>query len=277
MTTRAATVGPMTSSAPQRSTPGRPHSASADLRRDVDRGVAAAAGVGKTTLYLRYPNKSDLVVGALGSVAAILPEQLDSGSVRDDILALIRHTQDVMRRTGIGFSMAGTFLVKESDEPMLLALFRERVMWPRIALGTRILRRGIQRGELRPDIEPEVVLPMLVASTFARHLAGLPGDEAWLATMVDTVWRGSRPRSHQGCVPSDPSICAACDDMFGRPHSFATGGVALCLYHVTALYFEAEHEDDYCKVGYSGARSLSISNRAPSPVNAAHPVPSVQP
>ena len=153
-------------------------------------GVAAAAGVGKTTIYRRYPNKRDLVVAALGSVAATFPERPDSGSAREDILALIRDTLEVMRRTGVGFSMAGTFLVKERDEPMLLALFRERVLWPRIQQGTAILRRGIERGELRPDIEPEVVLPILVGSTFARHIAGLPEDEAWLNSMVDTVWAG---------------------------------------------------------------------------------------
>jgi len=95
-----------------------------------------------------------------------------------------------MRRTGIGFSMVGTFLVKERDEPMLLALFRERVLLPRIELGTRILRRGIERGELRPDIDPEVVLPILVGSTFARHIAGFPEDDAWLTSMIDTVWSG---------------------------------------------------------------------------------------
>ena len=45
-------------------------------------------------------------------------------------------------------------------------------------------------GGLRPDTDPEVVLPILVGSTFARHLAGLPEDEAWLASMIDTVWAG---------------------------------------------------------------------------------------
>ena len=157
-------------------------------------GVAAAAGVGKTTIYRRYPNKRDLVVAALGAAAATFPVRPDSGSARDDILALIRDTLEVMRRTGVGFTMAGTFLVKERDEPMLLALFRERVLLPRIQLGSAILRRGVERGELRPDIDPEAVLPILVGSTFARHLAGLSEDEAWLNSMVDTVWAGIAAR-----------------------------------------------------------------------------------
>jgi AcrR family transcriptional regulator len=152
--------------------------------------VAAAAGVGKTTIYRRYPNKRDLVIAALSATAASLPDPTDSGSTRDDLLALIADTLEVMRRTGVGFSMAGTLLVKERDEPMLLALFRERVIRPRFELGVRILRRGVERGELRPDIEPEVVLPILIGSTFARHLTGFPEDTTWLTSMVDTVWKG---------------------------------------------------------------------------------------
>jgi AcrR family transcriptional regulator len=194
----------MTSSAPPRSA-GRPRSAAADqaildttMRLLAEQGydamsiegVAAAAGVGKTTIYRRYPNKRDLVIAALGSVAATLPEPSNAGNTRDDIRALIADTLEVLRRTGVGFSMAGTLLVKERDEPMLLALFRERVLRPRFELGVAILRRGIERGELRPDIEPEVVLPILVGSIFARHIAGFPEDEAWLASMIDTVWKG---------------------------------------------------------------------------------------
>jgi AcrR family transcriptional regulator len=204
MTAKPATVGPMTPSAPPRSG-GRPRSPAADqaildttMRLLAEQGydamsiegIAAAAGVGKTTIYRRYPNKRDLVVAALASVAATLPEPSDSGDTRTDVLALIADTLEVLRRTGVGFSMAGTLLVKERDEPMLLALFRDRVIRPRFELGVRILRRGIERGELRPDINPEVVLPTLVGSTFARHIAGFSEDEAWLASMIDTVWEG---------------------------------------------------------------------------------------
>ena len=194
----------MRSSAPPRSV-GRPRSTAADraildttIRLLADQGydamsiegVAAAAGVGKTTIYRRYPNKRDLVIAALSATATAIPNPADSGSTRDDLLALIADTLEVMRRTGVGFSMAGTLLVKERDEPMLLQLFRERVIRPRFELGVRLLRRGILRGELRPDIEPEVVLPILIGSTFARHLTGFAEDATWLTSMVDTVWQG---------------------------------------------------------------------------------------
>lgn len=39
-------------------------------------------------------------------------------------------------------------------------------------------------------------------------------------------------------------------------HSVATTGVSLCLYDVTTLYFEAEHEDELRQVGYSKERRV---------------------
>ena len=61
--------------------------------------------------------------------------------------------------------------------------------WPIVAPPANQLDIPL-RGELRPDIDPEVVLPILIGSTFARHLAGLSEDEAWLNSMIDTVWSG---------------------------------------------------------------------------------------
>src|SRR5690625_124816 len=39
-------------------------------------------------------------------------------------------------------------------------------------------------------------------------------------------------------------------------HSVATCGISLLLYDVTTLYFEAEHEDEYRKIGYSKERRV---------------------
>lgn len=195
----------MTASASPSRPAGRPRSTEADqailgttLRLLAEQGydamsmegIATAAGVGKTTIYRRYPNKRELVVAAISSVAATPSEPPDSGDTRADLLRLLREMFALLRETGIGLSMLGTLLVKERDEPMLLELFRSRVILPRIALASTLLRRGIERGELRPDVVPEVVLPIVVGSTVARHLAGLPEDDAWLESMVDTVWRG---------------------------------------------------------------------------------------
>ena len=153
-------------------------------------GIAAAAGVGKTTIYRRYPGKRDVVVAAIRTLVATPTEPPDSGSTRDDLVALIREMLELLFRTGIGYSMIGTLLVKEREEPMLLHLFREHVIQPRFRLVSSVLRRGVERGELRSDIDPAVVLPMMVGSTLARHLAGMSVDDEWLNAMVDAMWSG---------------------------------------------------------------------------------------
>jgi hypothetical protein len=125
----------------------------------------------------------------------------DSGSTRDDMRELLTATIRAMRRSGVGFSIVGTVLVKERDEPMLLDLFRERIVRPRFELAAAMVRRGIERGELRSDVRLDVALPMLIGATFARHLAGLPEDEAWLEWLFDTLWEGIAAESSRTSPP----------------------------------------------------------------------------
>jgi AcrR family transcriptional regulator len=194
----------MTVPAPTRSA-GRPRDAAADeailqttirllLEQGYDamsiEGVAAAAGVGKTTIYRRYPSKRELVIGAISSLAASVEPPEDSGNTRDDLFEFIRGTFGVMRRGGLGYSMIGTLLVRERDDPALLELFRQQVLRPRIGIATAILRRGVERGELRPDIPLEITAQMIAGAIFARHIVGQSEDDAWLATAFDTLWRG---------------------------------------------------------------------------------------
>src|SRR5271169_1750741 len=50
--------------------------------------VAARAGVGKATIYRRWPNKEELLLAALGSIKSPIPE-LKGVSARDDLLAMV--------------------------------------------------------------------------------------------------------------------------------------------------------------------------------------------
>jgi AcrR family transcriptional regulator len=153
-------------------------------------GVAAAAGVGKTTIYRRYAGKRELVVAAISSIAESLEPPPDSGDARLDLHRFLRETLDVLRGDGLGFAMIGTLLVKERDEPALLELFRRSVILPRMELATAILRRGVERGEIRADARLDLAIQQLAGAVFARHLAGRPDDDTWLEAAIATLWRG---------------------------------------------------------------------------------------
>jgi len=156
-------------------------------------GVAAAAGVGKPTIYRRYPNKRELVIAAVSSLASSLPEAAPTGDTQADLLGFLEPAFGVFRN-GLGFAMLGALLVKQREDPALMELFRERIVWPRMRTVAGILSRGVERGELRADAPIEAAVQMLAGAIFALHVAGQAADAAWLRLVIDTLWRGLAAR-----------------------------------------------------------------------------------
>jgi hypothetical protein len=79
--------------------------------------------------------------------------------------------------------------VEDQRHPGLLDVFRERILYPRRAMVEEILRRGIERGELRSDVNPLIVIEMIAGAVFAHHvILGLEGDEAWIRSLGNHVW-----------------------------------------------------------------------------------------
>ncbi len=152
-------------------------------------GVAAAAGVGKTTIYRRYPGKRELVVAAVSSLANTLETYADSGDVRADLYKFVGQFHRILKARNL-YSMLGTVLVKEREDPELIELFRSLVIYPRMEAMSDILRRGIERGDVRSDIQVEVITQMIAGSIFARHIAGQAEDDQWLQSVIDAIWLG---------------------------------------------------------------------------------------
>ncbi|WP_119729607.1 TetR/AcrR family transcriptional regulator [Thermomonospora amylolytica] len=202
------TATPQTSPVPAR--PGRPRSARADkaiLEATLDllaeeagvagvsmEAVAARAGVGKTTVYRRWPNKERLIVDALAALKHPLPE-LAGRSVREDLLTLARSigADHADRRSRCVWNVLGGF----DRHPELLARYRQEVIEPRREVVRGVLRRGVATGELRPDLDIEVAVTMLVGAMTlqGRAPAPPPADPAGAAGrlaegVVDALLRG---------------------------------------------------------------------------------------
>lgn len=152
--------------------------------------VAAAAKVGKSTIYRRYRSKRELVVAAISTLVASIEPPADTGDTRRMLEDLVVRTFAVMQRDGLAFSLIGTLLVKEREDPELVAQFRERVLAPRMLVVAEMLHRGIERGHIRPDVSIETTTQMVAGSILARHVTGQVADEAWLKQMFEQVWRG---------------------------------------------------------------------------------------
>jgi len=121
--------------------------------------VAQRAGVGKATIYRRWKGKEDLVAEALRSVAQT-PRVPDTGSVRGDIAAGARAA--VQRLSTDAFRVLPRLLAETGDDPELRAAVDDALLRPRREAFGVILRRGVERGELRDDVDVELVTDVLL-------------------------------------------------------------------------------------------------------------------
>lgn len=163
-------------------------------------GVASEARVGKTTIYRRYSSKVELVAAALGALRDDLGPLPDTGDIRSDIVEMILQMRHAVQR-GPGFAMIGALLVEEARSPELLELLRERLLRPRRDEALLVLRRGVDRGEIRADVDLEVAVQAMVGAVFMRHIFGAPESRRRIEQTVDMVWNGLATRRSPPVLP----------------------------------------------------------------------------
>lgn len=155
--------------------------------------VAEAAGVGKPTLYRRYPAKPDLVAAAIVALTAgPEPEPELPDDTTAALLTLLRSTAQALATPG-GMTILGSLLAQEQRDPELIAAFRTRVFEPRHAVVGDVLQRGIATGDVAADAPVPIVIDVLFGALLARAVLGEPVTEAWLLEVVGLAMRGMAP------------------------------------------------------------------------------------
>jgi AcrR family transcriptional regulator len=175
--------------------PGRPRSARADaaiVSATLDllfrRGfaglsveeVAKRAGVSKATIYRRFPSKVDLVISSIRWLG--LPEgeePLDTGSFRGDFEAIGAQIAADRKRTGVsGLTMPRLVSEALATDPDLFEVLQERLIEPRVGAVKAVVRRAVERGELRADLDVEAATDALMGSlTFLMLRTGRSWEE----------------------------------------------------------------------------------------------------
>ncbi len=155
--------------------------------------VAARAGVGKATLYRRWPGKEDLLIAAFASMKTPLPQPRGQ-SVREDLIAML----EVMASDVDDPRYARQFalLHGEGDRyPRLMARYKEQVVEPRRELIRLVLRRGVATGELRPDTDIEVAMLALTGAVMTRGKHDpTPAAPGFATRVVDELLHGIEAR-----------------------------------------------------------------------------------
>lgn len=154
--------------------------------------VAAHAGVGKATVYRWWPNKAALIADAFASSTTANLHFPDTGSVKTDMSRQMRQLVKVFRgpRGRIVSAMLGG---GQSDED-LIAAFRDRFLKPRRREAYATLERGIRRGELRHDIDMDLLLDSLYGPIYMRFLIRHRSlTPAFVDQICRLVLRGAKP------------------------------------------------------------------------------------
>jgi AcrR family transcriptional regulator len=174
--------------------------------------VAARAGVGKTTIYRRWPGKKELVIDALATINDELmaaKAQLPVAAA-DRIRAVLHHLTTRDNDSLLG-RITPRMLVYSESLPDLYAEYFDRVIMPRRRWLHGLLQEGVDRGELRADLDIEVAALALVGPALmpARGL-GLDEDPADLADrLFDLLWPAFRPTAEPGrpgCGEPNPGV-----------------------------------------------------------------------
>jgi len=156
--------------------------------------VAERAAVGKATVYRWWSNKGALIADAFAGSTTRRLRFPDTGSVFIDMSRQMRQVVKIFRsRRG---RIVSAILAAGQSDPEVIAAFRERFLLPRRREAYETLRRAIRRGELRRDVNPDLLLDSLYGPIYMRFL--IRHDRLTL-DFVDhlckLVLAGARPRA----------------------------------------------------------------------------------
>jgi len=144
-----------------------------DLRRaSVDR-ISARSGVSKATIYKWWPNRTAVAIDAfLHQMMADAPVP-DTGSAAEDFRLTLR---GMMGFYSSPFGAIYAQLVGESQfDPSARKRIRTHQVNLRRAAVTKIWDRGVARGELDPNVDPEVALDLIFGAAVYRMATGHGG------------------------------------------------------------------------------------------------------
>lgn len=145
--------------------------------------VAAASGVAKTTIYRRFENRDEMLAAAVAAVSApdAIPEEL---STQDLIRWVLSHARDTIENV-VGRGTLGAVVV--DADPTFTELLRGMIRTTTAPLRDEIRKRA-KRGEIRRDLDVELIISLLLGGVVAEMIRGRPTDDEWVEKVLLLVW-----------------------------------------------------------------------------------------
>jgi AcrR family transcriptional regulator len=146
--------------------------------------VATRARCSKATLYRLWPGKAQLVAAALYATRPMRPEEIDTGTLRGDLMAMVELLGPHAEKDASLFAALGHAVL--TDEQLAEAV-RTTLLEPWFADLTGVVDRAVERGELshRPsatDLLPQILVSLMLTRPMIERL---PADIDYLTRCVD--------------------------------------------------------------------------------------------
>jgi AcrR family transcriptional regulator len=149
--------------------------------------VAGRAGVGKASIYRRWPNKAALALDAfVDDYLAGIPVR-DTGTLRGDLDASARDWIRLVTRTPAGRTLAG-LLAETLVDPALAEAWRKIVLHRMRDDRRAIIARAVARGEVPAGTDPDLILDLFYGALYHRFINGhLPLSEGFARALATAV------------------------------------------------------------------------------------------
>jgi AcrR family transcriptional regulator len=158
--------------------------------------IAQKAGVGKATIYKWWPSKAALALDAFLTRTRMTVEIPDTGSAKTDFTESLKSLMRFFTsKTGRVFCQ---FIAECQIDAEFAHLFREYFLTSRRNAVGVILSRAEARGEIRGDLDRELVLDLIYGPMVYRLLVGqAPVNDAEAEQLIEAIFEGMRKRPEQ--------------------------------------------------------------------------------
>lgn len=155
--------------------------------------IAERAGVSKATIYKWWPNKAAVIIDAFFDAAVVRLQVPDTGSTIDDMIIQVNNLAKFL--TSREGRVINEIIAEGQFDQKLAETYRIIYFKPRRLDSRHILERGISRGELKADLDIELVIDLIFGPLFYRLLiTGDEVDEAFIKSMINYVFEGIKIR-----------------------------------------------------------------------------------
>lgn len=205
------------------------HQAILDAAREllVDEGftklrlehVATRAGVGKATIYRRWASKEALCLELLMELASPYLPTPDLGDTRAELEALVANVRGALVDTAFG-PVIRALLSQIAGNPALGDPFRATVVKARRDEVARVVALGVARGDLRPDVDPNLVTELLLGPLYFRMIFGGELTSDVVGQLARSVMEGfgtSTAMAPAGWLPDESDELFALDGVDPQP------------------------------------------------------------